>query len=137
MKKTALLILAILLTLSLFACGKNAPPTEPDSSSELNNTMIATEPWPDNQFTQNLPKPEITILLAGTIGDTGFSVTFDDPTPDTVKAYAEQLKQAGYSEGTYEDGNEEAYTYSAKNAAGYYVMLHWAPGASGMLVTID
>ena len=93
--------------------------------------------WPDNEFTKLVPKPSFELYAAAVDGDT-FSVLFTNATIEQLKAYAEQVKAAGFNL------NEELtdqnvmgmviYTFSAENADGYSVEIFSASDSSGMRI---
>ena len=93
--------------------------------------------WPDNEYTKLVPKPSFE-LYAAVIEDETFSVMFTNATIEQIKAYAEQVKAAGFNL------NEELtdqnvmgmiiYTFSAENADGYSVEIFSASGSSGMRI---
>ena len=93
--------------------------------------------WPDNEFTKLVPKPSFELYAAAVDGDT-FSVLFTNATIEQLKAYADQVKAAGFNL------NEELtdqnvmgmviYTFSAENADGYSVEIFSASGSSGMRI---
>ena len=93
--------------------------------------------WPDNEFTKLVPKPCFELYAAAVDGDT-FSVLFTNATIEQLKAYADQVKVAGFNL------NEELtdqnvmgmviYTFSAENADGYSVEIFSASGSSGMRI---
>jgi ABC-type oligopeptide transport system substrate-binding subunit len=65
MKKAFLLVLALVLTLSLAACGGKDTGTA-GSDDPLNRPG---GDWPDNEFTRLLPKPELGVSLAAVTGN--------------------------------------------------------------------
>ena len=93
--------------------------------------------WPDNEYTKLVPKPSFELYAAAVDGDT-FSVLFTNATIEQLKAYADQVKAAGFNL------NEELtdqnvmgmviYTFSAENADGYSVEIFSASGSSGMRI---
>ena len=93
--------------------------------------------WPDNEYTKLVPKPSFELYAAVIEGET-FSVMFTNATIEQIKAYAEQVKAAGFNL------NEELtdqnvmgmviYTFSAENADGYSVEIFSASGSSGMRI---
>ena len=94
--------------------------------------------WPDNEFTKLVPKPSFELYAAAVDGDT-FSVLFTNATIEQLKAYADQVKAAGFNL------NEELtdqnvmgmviYTFSAENADGYSVEIFSASGTTGLRIS--
>ena len=94
--------------------------------------------WPDNEYTKLVPKPSFE-LYAAVIEDETFSVMFTNATIEQIKAYAEQVKAAGFNL------NEELtdqnvmgmviYTFSAENADGYSVEVFSASGTTGLRIS--
>jgi hypothetical protein len=135
MKKLLTLALALTLTLSLAACGgtsnsgnggstttplANSGDTTPATSSTAgNNTATA---WPDNEYTQQVPKPDGTVinssvenLSVGTTTLTSFIAQMSW-SKDEAKAYGAALKSAGFTERSLEDDSEN-YMYAASNGS--------------------
>ncbi|MDR1720243.1 MAG: hypothetical protein LBR67_09050 [Dysgonamonadaceae bacterium] len=135
--KTGLMI----LTLALFAvaCGSKDKQKDPISSLEkeitkkLDAKQTQSAGWPDNEYTKVLPKPDIKCGASGS-SVLGFSVTFDKTTIEKVKEYAEKVKKAGFTANAFESGGD-SYMYSAENEAGYSVLLSWADGQAGVLIS--
>lgn len=102
-------------------------------TKELDAKMAQTSGWPENEFTALVPKPD---LKCGASGSTkmGFSVVFVDATPEQVKAYAAQVKKAGFSKNAYEMTGE-TYMFNAENKDGVGVLISSASGQSGILIT--
>ncbi len=91
--------------------------------------------WPENEFTKLLPKPDIE-LVAATSNESEFAVLFKNVTIDQVRAYADKVKAAGFTVDLEIQDQEVMgmviYSYTAKNAAGYEVVITFAAGASGV-----
>lgn len=97
------------------------PPENAGQGGE-STTGNADSKWPDNEFTQQVPKPDFPVSSAMTMG-TIFTAVLQDVTADQLRAYAEQVKGAGF---TIEPGGMDAdgvFQYSAYNEAGYWVMI--------------
>ena len=94
--------------------------------------------WPNNEYTKLVPKPSFELYAAVIEGET-FSVMFTNATIEQIKAYAEQVKAAGFNL------NEELtdqnvmgmviYTFSAENADGYSVEVFSASGTTGLRIS--
>ena len=94
--------------------------------------------WPDNEFTRVLPKPGISFSVIVSSKDE-FVLVFTGAALDDIKAYAEQLKAAGF---TIDADTTEmevlsitVYTYKARNAGGYEVELTSSYGSGGLNVS--
>ena len=94
--------------------------------------------WPDNEYTRQVPKPELPIYASSLEGDS-FSVVFSGAETASLKAYAVMLKEAGF---TLEAEEQEQtlygvsmYTYVAENAAGFRVSLYFASGTGGLTIS--
>jgi hypothetical protein len=139
MKKAILLMLTFVLAISLVACGGNSdngggstttPPSNSNSTTPPSNSSEASEKpadstpsqesgetglnesikkWPDNEWTQQLPKPITGVLISASLlaDNGGFnaslkqmtddnSITFS-LTEDDYVAYTESLIAAGWS----------------------------------------
>ena len=95
--------------------------------------------WPDNEFTQLVPRPDMDIQYAGE--DEGeFVVTFAGATLEQIKAYADKLRGAGF---TLDEEVEEQeamgmalYSFSACNADGYQVELMYTAEISALTIGV-
>ena len=94
--------------------------------------------WPDNEFTKLVPKPSFELYAAAVDGDT-FSVLFTNATIEQLKAYAEQVKAAGFN--LNEELTDEnvmgmvIYSFAAENADGYSVEVFSASGTTGLRIS--
>lgn len=93
--------------------------------------------WPDNEFTKLVPKPDFAITAASTDGE-GFNVAFSDATIDQIKAYAEEVKKAGFDVDPQTEDQAVAgmtiYSYTAQNADGYTIEIYSASGMNGFTI---
>ena len=94
--------------------------------------------WPKNEFTKQVPKPELKPTAAN-IQDKSFSVAFVDATVEDIRNYVEELKKAGF---TVDATNKDveimgvlAYAYVASNEKGYKVEVTYAQTMCGMTIT--
>lgn len=98
-----------------------------------------TKEWPNNEYTKQLTKPDIGIKVAGIAelgGNKLFSVTFDDgTTKEQIKACVEKVKSDGFTKESSESGGDTFYMFSAKNNAGYNVLISWTSTAAGLMVS--
>ncbi|MBQ9750950.1 MAG: hypothetical protein IJV87_10300 [Clostridia bacterium] len=94
--------------------------------------------WPDNEYTKLVPKPSFE-LYAAVIEDETFSVMFTNATIEQIKAYAEQVKAAGFN--LNEEVTDEnvmgmvIYSFAAENADGYSVEVFSASGTTGLRIS--
>lgn len=94
--------------------------------------------WPENEFTKQLPKPEMELLGANT-EDGEFNVAFANATIDDIRAYAEKVKAAGFDKDVDVQDQDvmgmTIYAFNATNAVGYSVSVFYAAGTGGVTVT--
>ena len=94
--------------------------------------------WPDNEYTKLVPKPSFE-LYAAVIEDETFSVMFTNATIEQIKAYAEQVKAAGFN--LNEELTDEnvmgmvIYSFATENADGYTVEITSANGTSALTIS--
>lgn len=88
--------------------------------------------WPDNEFTRQLP-----VLSAGTVSmsltqSRSFELLASDLSLEEAKEYIDHTIAKGFDQEAemkdYTQSDIEAYTYSAKNEAGYQVCLSYSVG---------
>ena len=95
--------------------------------------------WPDNEFTQLVPKPDMDIQYTGE-EDGEFVVSFAGATLEQIKAYADKLRGAGFT--LDEEVEEQAvmgmafYSFSACNADGYQVELMYTAEISALTIGV-
>ena len=94
--------------------------------------------WPENEFTKQVPKPELQPTAANT-QEKSFSVAFVDAKVEDIRNYVEELKKAGF---TVDAANKDvevfgvvAYAYTASNGNGYKVEVTYAQDMCGMTIT--
>ena len=132
MKKFLALTLVFMLAISaLTACGgKGGSPSGGDNNPPNSNDGK----WPDNEYTRLLPKPNITISFSAS-NEKSMEVLFSGATIEQLKAYAEQVKAAGFTVNPITSDEEEeaegVYNYYAENAEGYEIGIFKAMGQSG------
>ena len=95
--------------------------------------------WPDNEFTQLVPRPDMDIQYAGE--DEGeFVVTFAGATLEQIKAYADKLRSAGFTLNEEVEEQEAMgmalYSFSACNADGYQVELMYTAEISALTIGV-
>jgi hypothetical protein len=133
------------LAVAMFAtsCGGNANKKQSADTATETATGAATETkaparildegWESNDFTAQVPKPDIAIRSAGERGST-YGVNFNSATLEQVKAYAAKLRAAGFDRNVSET-DAESYSFSAENAAGWNVYTRWGDGQSGVMIS--
>lgn len=94
--------------------------------------------WPENEFTKQVPKPELQPTAAN-IQEKSFSVAFVDAKVEDIRDYVEELKEAGF---TVDATNKDvevfgvvAYAYTASDGAGYKVEVTYAQDMCGLTIT--
>ena len=92
--------------------------------------------WPDIKWTKVIPKPDFKLAKAEST-TYGFNAEFTDTTLDTIKAYAEQLKAAGYTIIKSEEEKDDLYNFWASSTNGYAVLLKFYPGRVSTLAVMN
>lgn len=143
MKKFLAILLAAMMLLSLAACGENNT-TDPDkdnpgvsqsddkgggeSTNSGGNTDNGNAPsnekeWPDDKFTTHVPKPSFASYVSCSeksaadgyiLGQYGFSLE-DEVNMDDVRAYVEELKNAGFTDSVTTTDTSVSFYFAAKN----------------------
>ena len=90
--------------------------------------------WPDNKFTQHVPKPEIGMTRMCVITGSMCVITMHDPDASfwsmaSKKAYAAQLREAGYT--LNDDSADDGSWFSAYNSDGVLAEIR-----NGILITL-
>ena len=133
MKKTIAFALVLLLLLVLAACGggedDSAPSSDVDSDAALpvqtgnGGTSSDLGQWPDNDFTQLVPKPS-----AGSVADTDtMGSTFllaMEWTHEQASAYVQQLKEAGFDQ-NMSDLFVDSGSFTGENTNGDNVTVYF------------
>ena len=144
MKKLLAILLAAMMVFALAACGDNNT-TDPDkdnpgvSQSGENNNDESTDnsgesnnngdspsngnEWPDDKFTTHVPKPSFASYVSCSeksaadgyiLGQYGFSLE-DEVNMDDVRAYVEELKNAGFTDSVTTTDTSVSFYFAAKN----------------------
>lgn len=79
--------------------------------------------WPDNEYTQRIPAPEMIVGVSGIDGE-NFIAMFVDASIDDMAAYAAEIKNSGFDQNVIEERNDEVYYFSAGDNDGYLVTLY-------------
>ncbi len=94
--------------------------------------------WPENEFTKQLPKPDMELMGANT-EDGEFTVAFAGASVDDIRAYAEKVKAAGFDKDIEVQDQDvmgmTIYAFNASNADGYSVSVYYAAGTGGVTVS--
>lgn len=141
----ALMCIAAVTMMTACGSGENKKESDADKAGKeimeelgIDIKETVTENWPSNEYTKQVPEPDIDIKVSGTakLGDNEvFSTTFaDGTTKEQIKGYVEKLKSAGFTIEASESGADEYYMFNAKNNTGYDVLVSWASSAAGMMI---
>ena len=123
MKKFISLLLALIIVLSLVACGgpKNTPSdTGTPSTSQGNdntpsdNNGVSSDKWVNNEITAGVPKPKAGKILSFESGEKDGRIDMDW-TVEEMKAYVVQVKSAGFTQSSTESGEGSDYIYYASS----------------------
>lgn len=150
MKKVCIALMCMASLVIMTACGggnskgeKEAKKIEKkakDAVEKAGMKATATDPWPDNEFTKQVSKPDIKIRTAGTLkagkGEY-FSVEFSKgTTKEQIKAYVEKLKSDGFTQHASTNDKDANYSFSARNGKGYDVAVFWYdPEGAGLMIS--
>lgn len=134
MKRFLVCILAIALCFALSGCDKEKNDSDNKDKSGSNQQLNEQgTSWPSNEYTDLIPKPEgATIYDESEIDNmyyVGHNIDLEDWTIEECKAYAEKLKQAGFTKpsagmsSVVVTDTEKSYSFGANNSAGVYVTV--------------
>ncbi|HCC34883.1 MAG TPA: hypothetical protein DEQ02_04335 [Ruminococcaceae bacterium] len=105
MKKCISLLIALAIILTLAACGGGSTTSSASQSdgvmpSSTQDDAAASVEWPDNEWTQQVPKPPFTVETAkeDDIYEGMFAISFSDATYETMKDYVDVLIENGFAE---------------------------------------
>lgn len=125
---------AFVLLLGLTGCGEektnNGGKNNQGGNEQQGEQGIA---WPSNEYTNLIPKPEgATIYDESEINNAyyvGYNIDLEDWTIEECKAYAEKLKEAGFTtpglgmSSVVVTDTESNYSFGAENSDGVYVTV--------------
>ena len=153
MKKTVLFLVILALIFSLTGCaliknslgpasGTSANTNNDNKNTTTKNGNIPDNPlnknWVDNEYTQQLPKPDFNIFSA-VEAENAYNITFSGVTIEKLRIYAEKLKTAGFTNNlTVQDESImgfSVYNFSAGNTAGYIVNLVFSSGIANLSIS--
>ena len=130
-------LIALTISLAIVSCGGgNQQKVVGDIEKNAEKVVEAkstSSGWESNEFTKQLPTPEISISAAGE-SSMGYSANFSNATLEQVKTYTAKVKTAGFNVEVYES-DDDAYSFSAKNASGWSVLITWRKEQSGVLIS--
>ena len=99
--------------------------TAVEDNSSIENSNQLSKPWPDNEFTRQVPDPSFEVHSV-TTDSNSCNITFRNMTIDQLKEYAETLKDAGFTTVLTRESEINGvshYLYAARNANGYEVIV--------------
>ena len=161
MKKMMALALALMLVLTLAACGgKDAPKSSGSAGSgdtppasaqqepatpDPGTTQTKEKEWPDNEWTNLVPQPaDATIYLTSELSDTdGYDIRLQDWTLEAAEAYIEEVKEAGFNLqsdwGTMDfnlEAGRDAHRFNAVNSDGIDIEIRFDPSTNKGMIKI-
>lgn len=147
MKKTFLVLMCMASVAMFTACiGGNANKKTADGTTETKTEAKSdSKKWPVTEYTKLIPQPKgITIYEEYPIAEdnpyyAGHQITVTDWSVADCKAYAEELKKAGFTTPgaglknvvVKDDGTD--YSFGAENSDGVYVSIGTHNGKSGSI----
>lgn len=141
MKNFLICLITTIMCFTLVGCGTGENKENNGDNNQNNNNQndnqnnndSDTVAWPANQYTNLIPKPDgATIYDEKAIDNNyfvGHSIDLSDWTIAECKAYAEKLKEAGFTTpGTGASDvvvtdNANTYSFGAENSDGVYVTV--------------
>jgi len=134
MKQIFTALMCMVAVAMFTACGGNANKKNADGTTETKSTVeVVSEKWPVNEYTKLIPKLEGVTITGNQATDNAYFVGHDVVTSGwsiaDCKAYAEQVKKAGFTipgAGSDDVAKETAtsYTFGAENSDGVAVSLY-------------
>jgi len=92
---------------------------------EPGGQLVVGSGWPDNEFTRQIPNPGIEFIKAAWHMENSFTVELKGMDEAAAKAYAKQLKRAGFDGDVYIECGYEV-TFQTENEAGDAVKFFWS-----------
>ena len=113
------------------------PETEKNAAGDGTGEQFGGN-WPDNEFTRLVPRPPFDILTS-TSDDDSFSAVFRSADTDTLSAYADSLRQAGFNVDESSNSQEmfgiSIFSFSASDSGGYSVSLYYTSGSGAITIS--
>lgn len=134
-KKFLVSLLAVVMCFVLTGCGdkENTKDGENNNQGEKQQIEEQGKSWPSNEYTNLIPKPEgATITDESEIDNVyyvGHNIDLEDWTIEECKAYAEKLKEAGFTtpgsgqSSVVVTDTKSTYSFGAENEDGVYVTV--------------
>ena len=151
MKKKLLVgLLAVVMCFALTGCGEektNNGGNNDGGSGQQEQGGTSGVAWPSNQYTNLIPKPEgATIYDEKEVDNAyylGHTIDLKDWTIEECKAYAEKLKEAGFttpgtgSSSVVLTDTDSSYSFGAENSDGVYVTVGSSNNVGRISITIN
>ncbi|MCL2039932.1 MAG: hypothetical protein FWG85_05840, partial [Bacteroidetes bacterium] len=131
-----LVLIVLAIGLIFVACGGNKQQENTEATPEVVEEVAESQEgdWPDNEYTKQVPKPDITIYSADD-GPNGFNVDFPGSTTiEEIKVYADKVKDAGFNQNIYVEDEDGRFNFNGFNAAGWRVIVSKAPGVGSFMI---
>ena len=130
MKKTVFYV----LILTVLLCGCSVLDEHEPISGEIE--MVSSDFWPDNRFTENLPRPNAeTYWILDESDISRYSMSFMGITESGAEAYIKELKTAGFKE-YRRNGNDVSVGYIFYRGD-TYLSLSYSEGTMGFTIVIE
>lgn len=112
---------------------------EPEERDDDPDTPDLLYEWPDNEFTRQVPMPTFTDVMV-TSSEDGVTLIKMSASVEEIKAYAAKAKAQGFTIDANETDQEvmpgyRIYTYTAENAAGYFLNVSFAAGTATISIS--
>lgn len=146
MKKIYLALMCMVSLVIMTACGGNSNKKAIDGTTKTETEAKSdSKKWPVTEYTKLIPQPKgISIYEEHAIAEdnpyfSGHQITVTDWSIENCKAYAEELKKAGFttpgagSDDVVVKDDDMDYAFGAKNSDGVYVTIGTHNGKSGSI----
>lgn len=147
MKKIYLALMCMAAVTMFTACGGgNSNKKTADGKAEAKTEAKSdSKKWPVTEYTKLIPQPKgITIYEEHAIAEdnpyfSGHQITVTDWSIEDCKAYAEELKKAGFTtipagyKSLVGDDDDKKYSFRAENSDGVFVTVSTYTGRSGII----
>lgn len=134
-KKLLVSILVVFMCFALTGCGDNENKDGGANNNPGGNGQQEEQgvDWPSNEYTNLIPKPEGATISSESKLDNvyyvGHNIDLEDWTIEECKAYAEKLKEAGFTtpgsgmSSVVVTDTESTYSFGAENSEGIYITV--------------